>query len=50
MHVQALEYQLQQGVTEAAKLEAHLMPLSARHAYGPESHCDVGVIRRLQEL
>ncbi|KAI3432870.1 hypothetical protein D9Q98_010453 [Chlorella vulgaris] len=46
----ALEYQLQQGVTEAAKLEAHLMPLSARHAYGPEAHCDVGVIRRLQEL
>lgn len=47
---QALEYQLQQGVTEAAKVEACLMPHSARHQYGPEAHCDVGVIRRLQEL
>ncbi|EFN52240.1 hypothetical protein CHLNCDRAFT_26891 [Chlorella variabilis] len=46
----ALEYQLQQGVTEAAKVEACLMPHSARHQYGPEAHCDVGVIRRLQEL
>ena len=46
---QALEYQLQQGIVDTAKVDACLMPVSARHDYGPEMHCAVGVIRRLQE-
>lgn len=45
---QALEYQLQQGITDTAKVEACLMPSAARHAYGPEAHCEVGVVRLLQ--
>ncbi|PSC70486.1 DNA topoisomerase 6 subunit B isoform B [Micractinium conductrix] len=45
----ALEYQLQQGIADTAKVDACLMPVSARHDYGPEMHCAVGVIRRLQE-
>ncbi|KAI7846328.1 hypothetical protein COHA_000165 [Chlorella ohadii] len=44
----ALEYQLQQGITDIAKVDAHLMPAAARHAYGPEQHCGVGVIRMLR--
>ncbi len=47
---QALEYQLQQGIADTAKVDACLMPASARHSYGPEAHCAVGVIRMLQEL
>ncbi|PRW61315.1 DNA topoisomerase 6 subunit B [Chlorella sorokiniana] len=46
----ALEYQLQQGITDIAKVDAHLMPAAARHAYGPEQHCGVGVIRLLRAL
>lgn len=48
--LQALEYQLQQGIADTAKVDACLMPASARHSYGPEAHCAVGVIRMLQEL
>lgn len=48
--MQALEYQLQQGIADTAKVDACLMPASARHTYGAEAHCAVGVIRRLQEL
>jgi hypothetical protein len=46
---QALEYQLQQGVAAAARVDAHLAPLAPRHSYGPEAHCDVGVVRLLKE-
>ena len=45
---QALEYQLQQGITDTAKVDACLMPASARHAYGAEAHCAVGVVRLLR--
>lgn len=48
--MQALEYQLQQGIADTAKVDVCLMPASARHEYGPEAHCDVGVICMLQEL
>ena len=47
---QALEYQLQQGIADTAKIDACLVPAGARHDYAPEAHCAVGVIRRLQEL
>lgn len=30
------------------QVDAHLMPAAARHAYGPEQHCGVGVIRMLR--
>lgn len=33
-----------------AQVDAHLMPTAARHAYGPEQHCSVGVIRLLRAL
>ena len=48
--LQALEYQLQQGIADTAKVDACLVPAGARHDYAPEAHCAVGVIRRLQEL
>ena len=47
---QALEYQLQQGIADTAKVDACLVPAGARHDYAPEAHCAVGVIRRLQQL
>ena len=38
------------GIADAAKVDAFLVPASARHSYGAEMHAAVGVLRRLQEL
>ena len=46
--LQALEYQMQQGIADAARTEAFLMPLSVRHAHGAELHADAAVLRLLQ--
>ena len=47
---QALEYQMQQGMTEGACQELFLMPLSAQHEYGPALHANVCIIRLLHSL
>jgi len=46
--VQALEYQMQQGVAEAARQDLYLMPLGAQHEYGAELHSNVCVLKLLQ--
>ena len=46
--MQALEYQMQQGVAEAARQDLYLMPLAAQHEYGPELHSNVCVLKLLQ--
>ncbi len=48
--LQALEYQVQQGIASgASKEELLLMPLTSKHVYGPELHSKVVVIKLLQE-
>ena len=46
--MQALEYQMQQGVAEAARQDVYLMPLGAQHEYGAELHSNVCVLKLLQ--
>lgn len=46
----ALEYQMQQGMTENAKHNLFLSPLGAQHEYGPELHSNVCVIKLLQPV
>ena len=46
--MQALEYQMQQGIAEAARQDVCLMPLGAQHEYGPELHSNVCVLKLLQ--
>jgi hypothetical protein len=46
--MQALEYQMQQGVAEAARQDLYLMPLGAQHEYGAELHSNVCVLKLLQ--
>lgn len=48
--LQALEYQMQQGVAEAARHDLYLAPLSAQHEYGPELHSNVCVLKLLQPV
>ncbi len=45
---QALEYQMQQGVTEGVRTGIHLMPLGAQHEYGPELRAGVCMLKLLQ--
>lgn len=47
---QALEYQMQQGVAEAARHDLYIAPLSAQHEYGPELHSNVCVLKLLQPV
>lgn len=46
--MQALEYQMQQGVAEAARQDLYLMPLGAQHEYGAELHSNICVLKLLQ--
>lgn len=39
---------MQQGIAGGQRLDAYLMPLSARHEYGPELHASVCVVRLLK--
>ena len=48
--IQALEYQVQQGIVGGAKEELLLMPLMPRHVMGPELHSNVAVLRLMQEF
>lgn len=47
---QALEYQMQQGVAEAARHDLYLAPLGSQHQYGPELHSNVCVLKLLQPV
>lgn len=46
--MQALEYQMQQGVAEAARQDLYLMPLGAQHKYSADLHSNVCVLKLLQ--
>jgi hypothetical protein len=46
--VQALEYQVQQGMAGADKQSLYLMPLTPRHVHGPELHATSCVLRLIQ--
>ena len=46
--VQALEYQMQQGVAEGVRAGIYLMPLGAQHEYGPELKAGVCMLKLLQ--
>ena len=46
--IQALEYQMQQGLADAARENLFLMPQSAQHEYGPPLHANVCVVRLLE--
>ncbi len=46
--LQALQYQMELGIAAGMRVDAHLMPLSARHSYGPELHANVCVIKMLE--
>ena len=48
--MQALEYQMQQGVADAARQDLYLMPLAAQHEYDPELHSNVCVLKLLQPV
>lgn len=47
---QALEYQMQQGVADAARQDLYLMPLAAQHEYGAELHSNFCVLKLLQPV
>lgn len=44
----ALEWQMQQGMAEGAKIDAYLMPAGARHEFGNELHSEVAIIKLLR--
>ncbi len=46
--LQALEYQMQQGMAEGAKQQVFLMPRSAAHTYGPPLQSACCLLRLLQ--
>lgn len=46
--LQALEYQMQQGLADGARENLFLMPQSAQHEYGPPLHANVCVVRLLE--
>lgn len=48
--LQALEYQMQQGVADAARQDLYVMPLAAQHEYGAELHSNVCVLKLLQPV
>ena len=48
-HLQALEYQVQQGIVGAAKEDMLLMPQTPKHSYGPELHTPVAVLKLLKD-
>ena len=48
--LQALEYQMQQGVADAARQDLYLMPFAAQHEYGAELHSNVCVLKLLQSV
>lgn len=45
--LQALEYQMQQGMAEGGQQQAFLMPRSALHTYGPPLQSTCSLLRLL---
>ena len=48
--MQALEYQVQQGMAEGIRQDIFLVPLGAQHEYGHELHASTCVIKLLAAL
>ena len=48
--VQALEYQMQQGIADGTRHDYFLMPASAQHEYGAELHTECCVIKLLLQF
>ena len=48
--MQALEYQMQQGLADGARQDVFLMPQAAQHEYGPPLHANVCIVRLLEAL
>ncbi len=47
LFVQALEYQMQQGLVDGARQNVFLMPLTAQHDFGEALQADACMIRLL---
>jgi hypothetical protein len=45
--LQALEYQMQQGLVDGARQNVFLMPLTAQHEFGEALQADACIIRLL---
>ncbi len=46
--MQALEYQMQQGMAEGVRQSWYLVPKSAQHCYGPPMQAECCALRLLQ--
>ena len=46
--VQALEYQMQQGLADAARQDLYVVPLAAQHEYGAPLHAMTCILKLLQ--
>ncbi len=45
--MQALEYQMQQGLADAARQDLYIMPMGAQHKYEPPLHATTCILRLL---
>ena len=45
--LQALEYQMQQGLAGAARDNVYIMPLGAQHSYGPRYQANACCVKLL---
>ena len=45
--MQALEYQMQQGLADTARQDLYIMPMSAQHRYEPPLHATTCILRLL---
>ena len=45
--LQALEYQMQQGIADGTRHDFYLVPASAQHEYGAELHSECCAIKLL---
>ena len=45
--MQALEYQMQQGLADTARQDLYIMPMTAKHKYQPPLHATTCIIRLL---
>ena len=48
--MQALEYQVQQGMAEGIQQDVFLVPMGAQHEYGKELHASTCVLKLLTSL
>jgi hypothetical protein len=46
--MQALEYQMQQGLADAARQDLYVVPLAAQHEFGAALHATTCILKLLQ--